>query len=92
MRRLPAAIAIAMTVATLGATLALAQMPTCEELWMERNQYYKAAGFCFRTTRGVEYFGNDGCRYYSERDLRFPGSIRARIAEIMWLERRNRCF
>jgi hypothetical protein len=26
-------------------------------LWVERNSYYKEAGYCFKTTRAISYFG-----------------------------------
>ena len=33
----------------------------CEDMWVERNKYYKLRGYCFQTQRGIAYFGNDGC-------------------------------
>ena len=33
----------------------------CEDMWVERNRYYKLRGYCFQTPRGVAYFKNDGC-------------------------------
>jgi YARHG domain len=86
------AAAIVLATATLAAAMSPARAVTCEELWVERNQYYKDAGYCFRTTRALSYFGNGGCVYHSERELRFPRSIRARLSEIIWLERRMRCI
>jgi hypothetical protein len=64
---------------------------SCQDLWVERNSYYKDAGYCFKTDRAISYFGNQGCMYYDEARLPLPRGIRARIAEIIWLERRNGC-
>src|SRR6516225_7041605 len=33
----------------------------CKSLWIERNLYYKNAGFCFDQPRASRYFGNAGC-------------------------------
>ncbi len=64
---------------------------SCQDLWVERNTYYKNAGYCFKTDRAISYFGNQGCMYYDEARVPLPRGIRARIAEITWLERRNGC-
>ena len=48
-------IAAMITVATsLAASQACAQ--TCQQLWVERNQYYKNHGYCFKTQRAIEFF------------------------------------
>src|ERR1700682_1625622 len=39
---------------------------SCEQLWVERNSYYKARGYCFKTQRAIAYLGNGGCIYYGE--------------------------
>jgi hypothetical protein len=33
----------------------------CDAMWEERNSYYKLRGYCFRTKRAVDRFGNDNC-------------------------------
>jgi hypothetical protein len=82
----------ALVVAATGAgSMSLASAQSCQELWVERNSYYKDAGYCFKTDRAISYFGNQGCMYYDEARLPLPRGIRARIAEIIWLERRNGC-
>jgi hypothetical protein len=42
---------------SLGASLtaAPAYAQTCQQLWVERNQYYKHHGYCFKTQRAIEY-------------------------------------
>jgi hypothetical protein len=73
----------------LGASHASAQ--SCQDLWVERNSYYKDAGYCFKTARAISYFGNAGCRYDNEAAVPLSGSVRARIAEITRMERAYRC-
>ena len=38
--------------------------------------YYKAAGYCFKTPRGINYFGNAGCRFDSENAVPLSRSAR----------------
>ena len=33
----------------------------CFNLWVARNQIYKDNGYCFKTKKARDYFGNDGC-------------------------------
>jgi hypothetical protein len=77
--------------ATLGATMPPASAQDCQLLWLERNTYYKQAGYCFRTRRAIEYFGNEGCYIYNEAQVRFAPNIRRRIQDIMRLERALGC-
>ncbi len=71
--------------------ISAASAQSCQELWVERNSYYKDAGYCFKTSRAISYFGNGGCVYDNEASVPLPRDIRARIAEITRLERRNGC-
>ena len=88
-RRVAIAGAMLMTGAVAFATHASAQ--SCQDLWVERNSYYKDAGYCFKTARAISYFGNAGCRYDDEASVPLSRRIRARIAEISRLERRFGC-
>jgi hypothetical protein len=63
----------------------------CYDLWFERNQIYKDAGYCFRTTRAIRTFGNAGCAYDNERDVPLSSQDRRRIAQIVQMERRYGC-
>jgi hypothetical protein len=76
---------------TLGATATVAQAQSCQALWVERNSYYKAAGYCFKTARAIRYFGNAGCRYNNEGSVPLSRAARNRIAQIVRLERRLGC-
>lgn len=72
------------------ATPALAQ-GICQSLWVERNSIYKDAGYCFKTARAINYFGNAGCRYDVEADLPLTPRAQARIADILAQERAYGC-
>jgi YARHG domain len=45
---------------------------------LARNSIFKAAGFCFKTSRGIGAFGNAGCLYDNEYDV--PSSQK----DVMW--------
>ena len=71
--------------------ISAASAQSCQDWWVERNSYYKQAGYCFKTSRAISYFGNGGCIYDIEASVPLPRDIRARIAEITRMERRNGC-
>ena len=77
--------------ATCAGFASSANAQSCQALWVERNQYYKDAGYCFKTARAIRYFGNGGCTYDYEGDVPLSRADRARIAEIKRLERRLGC-
>jgi hypothetical protein len=89
MRRIMIAAAVLMTGAIVSASSAGAQ--SCQGLWVERNSYYKEAGYCFKTSRAISYFGNAGCMYEDEASLPLSRLDRIRIAEIIRLERSLGC-
>jgi len=88
---MPTAATMVLAAATLGGAASLAYAQSCQDLWVERNSYYKDAGYCFRTARAIEFFGNEGCIYDNERDVPLSRGVRARIAEIVRLERAYGC-
>ncbi len=63
----------------------------CDSLWFERNQIYKEAGYCFRTAAAIRQFGNAGCIYVDQNDVPLSNRNRARINEIVRVERALRC-
>ncbi|PYF01268.1 YARHG domain-containing protein [Rhodopseudomonas faecalis] len=83
------AVSSALAAATMFASLAQAQ--SCQDLWVERNGYYKDAGYCFKTARAISFFGNAGCMYDDQAAVPLPRHIRSRIEEIKWLERSRGC-
>lgn len=81
----------ALAALTFAAALAPAYAATCQDLWVERNTYYKAGGYCFKTPRAISYFGNAGCRYDNENAVPLSAAVRQRIAQIIAQERIQGC-
>jgi hypothetical protein len=73
----------------LGAGPVLAQ--SCDQLWYARNAIFKEAGYCFRTSRAIQRFGNAGCQYDSEYDVPLSERQRREVNEIKSAERRFGC-
>lgn len=86
-----ARLAAAGLLATLVAAPALASPETCASLWMSRNEIYKAQGYCFRTQRAIDAFGNAGCQYDDINDVPLSANDRRTIADIVRQERALRC-
>jgi hypothetical protein len=76
---------------TTGLSASSASAQSCQQLWVERNSYYKDAGYCFKTRRAIAFFGNAGCAYDDEGSVPLPRGIRARIADITATERSRGC-
>ena len=53
---------------------------TCDQLWVARNSIYKAHGYCFKTERAIQYFGNGGCTFENEGAVPFTQAERSLIA------------
>ncbi|MCC6890090.1 MAG: YARHG domain-containing protein [Hyphomicrobiales bacterium] len=64
---------------------------SCQELWVERNAYYKRNGYCFRTARAIAYFGNGGCTITNMAAVPLSRAERARVAQIVAQERAMGC-
>jgi YARHG domain len=63
----------------------------CEALWQNRNQIYKDAGYCFRTSRAIRVFGNAGCQYDNLNFVPLSPVQRREIADIQRYERVRSC-
>ena len=88
--RWPSMIAAMITVATsLAASPVYSQ--TCQQLWVERNQFYKNHGYCFKTQRAINFFGNGGCNINDESAVPLTSAERGRIAQIGQQERAEGC-
>ncbi len=61
---------------------------SCQRLWVMRNQIYKNNGYCFRTRRARNFFGNAGCWTSNPRLSR---AERARVNAIRRVERAKGC-
>jgi hypothetical protein len=64
---------------------------SCSSLWYERNQIYKDAGYCFKTSRAIRSFGNAGCSYDDINDVPLSAHQRAIVRNIVTQERRMGC-
>jgi hypothetical protein len=91
MRILLFALAAAVAITSLAVTAPPASAQNCQALWVERNSYYKRAGYCFRTQRAIAWFGNGGCYITNQGSVPLSRSERNRIAQIVALERRLGC-
>jgi hypothetical protein len=63
----------------------------CDQLWTVRNGIYAARGYCFRTERGKQEFGNEGCTYSDQDAVPLNDYERANIKVIKSIESRRGC-
>jgi len=54
----------------------------CNRLWISRNLIYKQAGYCFKTARAIQSFGNAGCRYDAVEETPLSDRQRKEILQI----------
>lgn len=64
---------------------------TCGDLWYLRNSAYAENGFCFRSARGRQAFGNGGCSFRNAKDVPLSRNERVNIGRIKAIERRRGC-
>lgn len=69
----------------------IASRSTCDDLWYRRNAIYKAAGYCFRTDRGISAFGNAGCQYDDVADVPLSARQRADVSDLQRQEAGRGC-
>ena len=72
-------------------TVTPAAAQSCEDLWYQRNEIYKAQGYCFRTQRAIAAFGNAGCQYDNIEDVPLSAHDRRAVADSVRQERSLRC-
>ena len=68
-----------------------AQNAFCDDLWSARNTIYKSAGYCFKTSRAIQAFGNAGCQYDDARSLPLSDDDRRQVDLIARRERQMGC-
>jgi hypothetical protein len=83
---------LATAVMGLAAGIAPARDDTCFDLWVQRNSIYKAYGYCFKSTKAINYFGNAGCSYDNEGDIPLSHADRSTILAIKKTERSLGCL
>jgi YARHG domain len=64
---------------------------SCQELWVARNQIYKNAGYCFKTARAREFFGNGSCTYDDVSLVPINDADRRYISQIKKFEAQKGC-
>ncbi len=69
----------------------LQQLASCQVLWEMRNSIFKENGYCFRTGRAIEVFGNAGCQYDDVDGVPLSNIERANIEAIKRAETRKGC-
>ncbi len=63
----------------------------CDDLWVSRNEIYKAQGYCFKTRRAIAHFGNAGCQYDDIEDVPLSANSRRAVADLVRQERDLGC-
>jgi hypothetical protein len=63
----------------------------CDQLWTVRNGIYHSRGYCFKTARGKEEFGNENCRFEDEAEVPLNDYERANVKLIRTIEKRRGC-
>jgi hypothetical protein len=71
-----------------SAGVARAEGDECVQLFIDRNQVYADAHYCFKTKDALAYFSNAGC---IPGEPRLTRAQEERVAEIQREERRNNC-
>jgi hypothetical protein len=68
-----------------------ASAASCEALWYARNTVYRNAGYCFKTQRAIQAFGNSGCEYDRLEDVPLSRADHAEVGAIQAEEAARRC-
>ena len=74
------------------AASAPARADVCFDLWVERNSIYKAYGYCFKTPKAINYFGNAGCEYDSEGAIPMSRADKQNVLAIKKREQQLGCL
>ena len=60
--------------------------PNCEFLWEMRNSILSQRGYCFHTQRGIQAFGNQGCKFADVDQVPLNRFERANVSTIRSVE------
>jgi hypothetical protein len=63
----------------------------CDQLWTARNGIYHSRGYCFKTDRGRQEFGNENCIIDDEAQVPLNDCERANVKLIRSIEQRRGC-
>jgi hypothetical protein len=64
---------------------------SCGSLWELRNVIYFDHGYCFRTSRAIDFFGNDECEIDDAEDIEFSEIEQHNINAIVEVEDDKGC-
>ena len=64
----------------------------CQDLWVQRNSIYKAYGYCFKTAKAINYFGNAGCIYDNEGSIPMSRADKSTVLAIKKREQNLGCL
>lgn len=64
---------------------------SCSTLWELRNTIYFEHGYCFKTKRAINFFGNDECYIDDAEDIDFNSVEQTNIARISAVEKQRGC-
>ena len=64
----------------------------CSDLWVQRNAIYKANGYCFKTRKAINYFGNAGCLYDNAGTMPMSGADKSRVLALKKREKQLGCL
>ncbi|HUU67105.1 MAG TPA: YARHG domain-containing protein [Methyloceanibacter sp.] len=88
---------ILMLIGFVGAAAAMglaapAYAGVCSDLWVQRNAIYKANGYCFKTRKAINYFGNAGCLYDNAATMPMSGADKSRVLAVKTREKQLGCL
>ncbi len=85
---------IGFVAAAMGALVlsAPAYAGVCSDLWVQRNAIYKANGYCFKTSKAINYFGNAGCLYDNAATMPMSSADKSRVLAIKKREKQLGCL
>jgi hypothetical protein len=64
---------------------------SCQILWEVRNTIYKERGYCFHTQKGIQAFGNAGCKYDDAGKVPLNAAERYNVNAIKKAEAKKGC-
>lgn len=64
---------------------------SCSILWELRNTMYFDHGYCFKTKKAINFFGNDECTTDDAEDLDFNNVEQTNISRISSVEKQKGC-
>ena len=76
----------------LGLGVTQASAGVCQDLWVQRNSIYKAYGYCFKSTKAIDYFGNAGCIYHNEGSIPMSYADKSAVLAIKQREKNLGCL